>query len=497
MLMMRTYFLCLFALLFAACGADLQPAEPEFEVPPRPAEWSDGKADHLGSPHECASDKGHELYTTYLPVVLNGNGAGSATANPGPARPPMSSWWTTRRVLVVNFDPTLSNGRTINEHYGWQDPGIMAQRYADAIRSSSGGAVRYEVVDRLDLDAFPPVLNRPAFTADSWQAMYDGCPVDASLCPTNTCEQYDPVSCPNPEARADYAQILAGLDVCRRVEGCEIDEVWMFGAPHLGFYESRMVGDGAFFVNAPPLQDSCQRRYLVMGFNPERGLDAMLHDMGHVLESVLGHAFRNWRPLGTTWADSPAEIFRRYRSGVDPMNPWSDKAACGDTHNPPNALGPQYVYDTPDPVVSMCDQFWAYPSFQTTGREVTCAEWGCTHEGYLQWQFDRVPRRRGTFGNHANNWWKYVAGFNHYVPDSCEEVTDATDCREAAGCRWSVCSTEFRGCFSSRFDRADVCAAQECIVNTTVDACDAAGCAWYACSESCFPRGTPLETACP
>jgi hypothetical protein len=33
----------------------------------------------------------------------------------------------------------------------------------------------------------------------------------------------------------------------------EIDEIWLFGGPYFGFYESRMAGPGAFWCNAPPL----------------------------------------------------------------------------------------------------------------------------------------------------------------------------------------------------------------------------------------------------
>lgn len=42
----------------------------------------------------------------------------------------------------------------------------------------------------------------------------------------------------------DYRAIIRQYDVVQRVESGEIDEVWLFGFPYAGFYESIMVGRG-------------------------------------------------------------------------------------------------------------------------------------------------------------------------------------------------------------------------------------------------------------
>ena len=55
-----------------------------------------------------------------------------------------------------------------------------------------------------------------------------------------------------PDA-ADYTASLPEFDVIRRINAGEIDEVWLFGPPYAGYYESPMAGPGAFWCNSPPL----------------------------------------------------------------------------------------------------------------------------------------------------------------------------------------------------------------------------------------------------
>ena len=64
----------------------------------------------------------------------------------------------------------------------------------------------------------------------------------------------------------------------------------MFGGPYFGFYESRMAGKGAFWCNAPGIERDC-RRFVIMGFNYQRGGQEMIHSFGHRAESILSKHF--------------------------------------------------------------------------------------------------------------------------------------------------------------------------------------------------------------
>ena len=58
-----------------------------------------------------------------------------------------------------------------------------------------------------------------------------------------------------------------------------------------------MCGSGAFWFNAPPLAgtEHASRRFVIMGFNFERGVGEMLEDLGHRAESILYKVFENTR----------------------------------------------------------------------------------------------------------------------------------------------------------------------------------------------------------
>lgn len=61
------------------------------------------------------------------------------------------------RVLLLIYNPIIERegGRKLNQVLGWNDPDDLAQRYIADVREASHGNVHYEIVDRLELDAYP------------------------------------------------------------------------------------------------------------------------------------------------------------------------------------------------------------------------------------------------------------------------------------------------------------------------------------------------------
>jgi hypothetical protein len=104
---------------------------------------------------------------------------------------------------------------------------------------------------------------------------------------------------------ADYNLIIQKFDLLQKVESAEIDEVWMFGGPYFGFYESRMVGRGAFWCNGPAIEQDC-RRFVIMGFNYERDVKEMVHDYGHRSESLLAKQFGSEMYLRKLYGQQPS-----------------------------------------------------------------------------------------------------------------------------------------------------------------------------------------------
>ncbi len=114
---------------------------------------------------------------------------------------------------------------------------------------------------------------------------------------------------------------LAIIDY-KRVIAQGYDEIWLFGGSYFGFYESRMIGKGAYWLNAPPLEMTI-KPVIVMGFNYNRGLKEMIHNYCHRIESIMAHVMES------------NYIFRTYHDDWrEPQNAWDRWVFYnGNTHN--------------------------------------------------------------------------------------------------------------------------------------------------------------------
>jgi hypothetical protein len=205
-----------------------------------------------------------------------------------------------------------------------------------------------------------------------------------------------------PDA-VDYHRLLNDFNVIPRVNSGLLDEVWLFGFPYAGYYESIMAGPDAYWCNAPPLPTSRAagpaptRRFVIMGFNYERGVGEMLEDLGHRAESILSHYFNGTRGDANLW-----ERFTRY----DQLHP--GRAECGNVHFAPNSLR-DYDWGNRRRVPSRCDDWYNYPNFKGTVREVDCHAWG---DGDIRlhhlWWLGHFPHLPGSTAGRLNNWWEYV-----------------------------------------------------------------------------------------
>jgi hypothetical protein len=301
----------------------------------------------------------------------------------------LSRWSKPVRVLMLSFDPIVEargNAR-LHEVYRWNDPAALAPTAVDALVRSSGGAARFEIVARRTLDSYGQLVDGFVYDDDTFAACW---------------EDSTRARCHNPQG-FDYAWLVRSFDLCGGVTRGEFDEVWLFGAPYFGYWESTMVGAGAFFLNSPPVRGvDCERTFVIMGFNYERGLAEMLHNYGHRTEFTMARATQGL-PRPTAW--SRFSRFDRESAG---------QAGCGNTHNPPNAQR-EYDYANRAEVLSNCDAFLTYPTVTAPSQRTSCAAWGCNEEGYQRWWLDRLPRVEGMANGLQNNWWKYIVGFEEFL----------------------------------------------------------------------------------
>lgn len=292
------------------------------------------------------------------------------------------------RVLAIIHNPVIraEGQRKLHQVLGWHDPDDLARRYIADVRDCSYGLVNYTIAKRVEVDGFPVKVDGFRYTPESYLRSWRS---------GRGFHQPDGV---------DYPRLLAEFDVIPQINRGEIDEVWLFAFPYAGYYESIMVGPGAFWCNAPPLALPAARRFVVMGFNYERGVGEMLEDLGHRAESILAHAFRHTAGAANLW-----ERFTRY----DATHP--GRAECGNVHFAPNSVR-DYDWGNPRPVLSQCDNWLKFPDLSGTARRVTCAEWG--HGDIRQhhlWWFRHFPHVAGESQGLAHNWWPYVIDPNQVV----------------------------------------------------------------------------------
>ena len=255
-----------------------------------------------------------------------------------------------KRVLAITHNPVLQTqgGKTVKEVFGWNNPHELAAGYAQDVREASDGYANYVVVEHLEVDEFPVKADGYCYTEESYLTAWQ------------QRRFHDP-------DLVDYLALVRKFNLIERVSDGEIDEVWLFGHPYGGYYESIMCGPGAFWCNAPALAgtEHAARRFVMMGFNFERGVGEMLEDLGHRVESMMQRV----------WADVPdnANLWQRFIR-YDKTHP--GRAECGNVHFAPNSQR-DYDWGNHRTVMSNCDDWLHYPDL--TGdrfRPVNCGEWG-------------------------------------------------------------------------------------------------------------------------
>lgn len=288
----------------------------------------------------------------------------------------------TRRVSLIIYNPTVPNqgGRKLNQVLGWNDPDRLAAAFNADLREVSHGFADYQIVERIEVDEFPPMLDGYQYTAGDylrfWRAHHGFHQPDA----------------------VNYHYLLAQNDILAKVNQGQIDEVWMIFYPYGGLYESRMAGPDAFWCNAPPLEDTqpAGRRFVIMCFNYERGVGEMLESYGHRVESILAQTFAGIPDPDNLW-----NRFTRY----DKIAP--RRAEVGTIHFAPNSRK-DYDWGNPTPVLSGCRNWPYFPDLSAPPVTVTCAEWGNGDiRAHHRWWLNLLPHVAGQTGTIANNWWAY------------------------------------------------------------------------------------------
>lgn len=287
------------------------------------------------------------------------------------------------RVSMIVHNPILEQYGAVplHQYFGWYDPDQLARQYADDLRACSGGLAQYRIVERIVVDGYPTKIDgfcyNDASYVGAWRQRHGFHQPDA----------------------VDYNRLLAEFDLIGKVERNLIDEVWLFAFPYAGYYESTMVGAGAFWCNSPPVPhtERCRRRFVVMGFNYERDVGCMLENFGHRVESIMSHVYRQHTGERNLWAR-----FARYERDAP------GRAECGNVHFAPNSAN-DYDWGNRRVVLSRADTWYRFPNLDGPARPMDCSEWGSGDmRAHHVWWLNHLPRVEGASDGVAHNWWQYV-----------------------------------------------------------------------------------------
>jgi hypothetical protein len=287
------------------------------------------------------------------------------------------------RALLIVHNPIIeqAGGRKLTEVLGWHNPYKLANQYVEDLWQASGNIANYRIVEKIEIDGYPVKLD--GFRYDDERFMRNW---------------WQRSGFHQPDA-VDYNALIQEFDLIGRVARDEIDEVWLFAFPYAGYYESTMVGAGAYWCNSPPVPNTghSAKRFVIMGFNYERDVGCMLESFGHRVESVMEHVYRGlpdqrnlWRRFSRFERDSPG------------------KAALGNVHFAPSSVA-DYDWGNTRKVLSEADAWLKFPDLNTPPRQIQAQEWGGGDmRAHHLWWLKHLPRVEGSTDGISNNWWEYV-----------------------------------------------------------------------------------------
>jgi hypothetical protein len=297
---------------------------------------------------------------------------------PPPVRP---------KASLIIIDPLMSSGNRerMSQTFGWNDPQRLAEAFIADMRAASYGLVDYQIAERILVDDFLPMADGFSYT------------------PTEYLRRWRARGGFHQPDRVDYRRLLSAYRLVEKINRHEIDEVWTIGHPYAGFFESRMVGPGAFWCNAPPLEGvgNADRRFVIMAFNFERGVGEMLESYGHRAEAIMEHVYRDIPHDRNLWVR-----FTRY----DKIAP--GRAEVGNIHFAPNSTA-DYDWGNRRKIPCRSRAWYDFPDLSAPPRMENCSEWG---DGDIRahhlWWFRHLPHVQGRTDGISNNWWEYIADPN-------------------------------------------------------------------------------------
>jgi hypothetical protein len=305
----------------------------------------------------------------------------------------------TQKVLLIVFDPIMESlgGQRLHAAYGWQDPVALTNGVVSDLEVASHGVVDYQIAETDVLDAYPWHVDGTRYDDASWIADW------AAHTPK--------------QSKFDWQRLIDDFGIVGKVASGAIDEVWIYQDPldQDSAWESTMAGDGAYWLNSPPVPGADgPKAFVLMSWNYERGVAEALHSYGHRAENNVCRAFGT--PPGDACVDpSQGNDWGKFVA-IEQNAP--GKGGIGTIHFPVNGTS-DYDYANTRSVLSSVDAWANYPDLSAPSRLVSDTEWSPTgvdpHRDYLRWWYSHLPHVTGVnVDGRLDDWWRYIVEVDRF-----------------------------------------------------------------------------------
>lgn len=334
------------------------------------------------------------------------------------------------RVSLVIYNPIIEaeGGSRLNRVLGWNDPDQLCAQYIADVQEASHGYVRYQIVERIELDEYP--VKQDGFRYDdagylhAWRARSgfhqpDTAPTIRRSCSAATsCASWKPAWWMNSGSWLSPTPAYTS----RAWAGAARSGATARSSP--ARRKSR-AASRSWVLATSAAWARCSKTWAIVpraSWNMSSAISPMKPE---ARSSGVGRGESGGRG-GTGCSGRSGYGNRRSNSGPSPTinlsgNLWKqftryDKshpgmAACGNVHFAPSSEA-DYDWGNRRPVWSNADDWLNYPNFTGQVREMTCADWGGgdIRQHHLWWM-KRFPHVEGTTPTgKLNNWWRYIVG---------------------------------------------------------------------------------------
>ena len=232
----------------------------------------------------------------------------------------------------------------------------------------------------------------------------------------------------------DYEYLINKLNLVKRRNNKEFDQVWIFNISPIGTYETMMVGRNSYWINGTPITKDCDN-FAIVGLEIARR-DTMFHSFGHMTEQILKKVFGQSKDIYNQ------DVYNiSSKTDYNNLNLWEkfaltnynnkgSLAGVGNTHFTYNG-SQDYDYTNTQKVLTNYNEWKNYPNVTGSNFELhdsydflhdsindsiynTSGQTKANDRLYQRFWFSLLPHITGyTSMGYSNNWWKYFYSLDY------------------------------------------------------------------------------------